>query len=580
MGNVRAHADHVHVHVAEEDDVARKVRHRLAGQRAHDARPDLVAAAAQGRKALDAARPAVVRRMEARIEFRRRRFDAQQIARRARRAPAPVDVFLLLAKRKRHTEVEVRDGAQAVLDEGRVRLALDLAALEDEGGVARPRIDFGHAQDVRDGEAIAVEGRVRTADAAVETVLCADVADLDEAAHRDARPRDAALLRVGGRIDGTPFGGILQRDKARQVVHGEVARTRLCAGENLFEGGVHESLDAVVPVLEDDFLSVRPDGVVDLLRTAPVGERELRDIRLVLLLEDGVAAGRHARTGAHVVRRHLHDVVAERRRLARRNRHAALRKDDAEGEHHHVDILLRHLARRHEAPFHAAEARKGELHLRFIALLHQVEGVRAERSRLGAPRRETEQERAAERAETRPAGAQLRPEPPFVAGLRSGGMEIAVPLGIVRLLEAGERFVARLEHRPVALLALRRDFEGEVREHLLEKPPHLAEALHRVDARILARDDEQAVDARRADRLGLPADLVERQVAAHGALVLDAEVAVAAGVDARVADVERRVDAHRLAVVLDAGETRLLPHRVHERIGGGGEEVRFIMLPL
>ena len=95
-----------------------------------------------------------------------------------------------------------------------------------------------------------------------------------------------------------------------------------------------------------------------------------------------------------------------------------------------------------------------------------------------------------------------------------------------------------------------------------------------VDTRILARDHEQGVDAAGADRLRFAADLVEREVAAHRARMLDAEVAVAAGVDARVADVERRVHAHRLAVVAAARLLRPLAHRVHERIRRRRDEVQ------
>ena len=100
--------------------------------------------------------------------------------------------------------------------------------------------------------------------------------------------------------------------------------------------------------------------------------------------------------------------------------------------------------------------------------------------------------------------------------------------------------------------------------------------LDRIHLRILACDDEEVVNSARTYRLGLDLDFVKRQVAPHGASVLAAEVAVAAVVDARVADVERRIDAHRLAVVLDPRETGLAAHLLHERIRRRRDEVQQI----
>ena len=116
-------------------------------------------------------------------------------------------------------------------------------------------------------------------------------------------------------------------------------------------------------------------------------------------------------------------------------------------------------------------------------------------------------------------------------------MEVLVLLLVVRLLEARKRLEARLEHRAVAFLALRRDFQGEVREHRLQEARDVAEVLDGIDLRVLSRDDEEVVDSARANRLRLEADLVQREVAPHGARVLAPKVAVPAVVDARVADV-------------------------------------------
>ena len=119
-----------------------------------------------------------------------------------------------------------------------------------------------------------------------------------------------------------------------------------------------------------------------------------------------------------------------------------------------------------------------------------------------------------------------------------------------------------------------RDFQGEVREHRLQEPRDVAEVLDGIDLRVLSRDDEEVVDSARANRLRLEADLAQRQVAPHGARVLAPKVAVPAVVDARVADVERSVDAHRLAVVLDPREAGLAAHLVHERIRRRRDEVQ------
>ena len=87
-------------------------------------------------------------------------------------------------------------------------------------------------------------------------------------------------------------------------------------------------------------------------------------------------------------------------------------------------------------------------------------------------------------------------------------MEVLVLLLVVRLLEARKRLETRLEHRAVAFLALRRDFEREVGEHRLQEARYVAEVLDGVDLRVLARDDEEVIDSARANRLGLDADFV------------------------------------------------------------------------
>ena len=148
MGNVGPHADHVGVDVVEKNDVAGEILKRLPRQAHHHASPHLVPAAAQGAQALDAPVERTVRRMEHGVERGIGGLDAQEVARRTGGAPAAVRFLRLLAEAERHAEMQRGNRVEDVLDEPRVRLALDLARLDHDrpvarrGGEARARDDL------------------------------------------------------------------------------------------------------------------------------------------------------------------------------------------------------------------------------------------------------------------------------------------------------------------------------------------------------------------------------------------------------------------------------------------------------
>ena len=233
MRDERTHADHVDVERRIEFDVARQVGHGLPRQRAHHARADLVTRPAQRTQAFDAALPAAGRGMELRIERGAGRLDAQQVARRARRAPAGEDLFGLLAQRERHAHPERRETAQDVLDEGRVRLRLDLAALNDQRDVAHRLRLLGAGDNLVRRERVAPHVRVRPANAAVVAVLRADVARLDETAHGDALPAAPELQRVRRGIERGKIAGILQGEQKLQLAGRQRAGRLRRLGEHL-----------------------------------------------------------------------------------------------------------------------------------------------------------------------------------------------------------------------------------------------------------------------------------------------------------------------------------------------------------
>ena len=183
--DVRSHADHVEVQIPEEQDVPGEVVERLPRQAAHDAAADLVAAFPQQAQAVDAALEAVVRRVELRVELGAGGLDAQQIAVRARGAPAGVGLLRLLAQRKRDADrapAEFVDLAEDAFDEGGVLLGGDFARLEDERAIAQIDVSAHGAQDGLLVEFEAADAVVALADAAVVAVLGADVAHFDDPA--------------------------------------------------------------------------------------------------------------------------------------------------------------------------------------------------------------------------------------------------------------------------------------------------------------------------------------------------------------------------------------------------------------
>src|SRR5574344_275812 len=174
--------------------------------------------------------------MQRRVEVRIRSLDPEQVARRPRRLPAAIDLLGLLAERQRDAEIVFREPAEALLDERGVSLSLELAALQDDRGVAEVLIDLTKPLDIVRRELIALDFGVGLADSAVGAVLGADVAELDDAAHRDKLPAVSALEPVGRLADDAALLGIGQRNDPRQLSDGEVSRTHQGASDDLGDG--------------------------------------------------------------------------------------------------------------------------------------------------------------------------------------------------------------------------------------------------------------------------------------------------------------------------------------------------------
>ena len=119
-----------------------------------------------------------------------------------------------------------------------------LAALEDEGAESQLVALFAGREDVLLGEAVAVAMGISRADTAVETVVLADIADLNEAADVDGVAVDHQPLghglfgQVGGGLGGAAVyegdvvgvGQALSRrqliDTGKEISHGELPSPR------------------------------------------------------------------------------------------------------------------------------------------------------------------------------------------------------------------------------------------------------------------------------------------------------------------------------------------------------------------
>ena len=102
--------------------------------------------------------------------------------------PASVGFFRLLSERKRDSEASVvdfldfPDQALDPLDEGRIAA---LAALQGHGTVAQLVGQMGAIEDFLVAETVALHPRIPAPQPAVEAVLLADIAELDEPPQMD-----------------------------------------------------------------------------------------------------------------------------------------------------------------------------------------------------------------------------------------------------------------------------------------------------------------------------------------------------------------------------------------------------------
>ena len=102
--------------------------------------------------------------------------------------PAPVGLLRLLSERKRDAEASIvdfldfPDQALDPFNEGRIAA---LAALQGHGPVSQFVGQAGAIEDFPVAEAVAFHPRVPAPQAAVEAVLLADIAELDESPQMD-----------------------------------------------------------------------------------------------------------------------------------------------------------------------------------------------------------------------------------------------------------------------------------------------------------------------------------------------------------------------------------------------------------
>ena len=229
VDDVRAHADHVDVHVPVKEDVIGQVFDGLAGQADHVARPYLVTDAAQAVETVFADLPAVVAvlGMEGRVERRITRLDAQEIAVGTGLEPAAVRIFRLFADAEGQAQfavaqfLDVPHKAFDVVDEFFV---LSFTGLERQGAVAVLPGPAGHGQDVIARRIEAFHFVVALADAAVFAVFDAVIGKFDEAPVIDDAADISGLDGIRRVIQGLQLIGISDAEKFYQVISG----FRLC----------------------------------------------------------------------------------------------------------------------------------------------------------------------------------------------------------------------------------------------------------------------------------------------------------------------------------------------------------------
>ena len=207
-----------HFLFCEELNVGGKIVDCLPRKSAHDSAAHLISVPAKRTQAPPAATPGMSGWMQSCIQFGTGRLDPQQIAVGAGVAPPAVCVVRLFAKTQRDAESVAEPlpyPTKDTLDECRVLLTLNLARLENKVPVTGLERQFGAPHDLIRRHPVAMDIPVVSANAAVETVLGADVAALDETAQRDSPSHLTALHIIRG---GKQFPGVGPFQEPNQIL--------------------------------------------------------------------------------------------------------------------------------------------------------------------------------------------------------------------------------------------------------------------------------------------------------------------------------------------------------------------------
>ena len=213
--------DHLRAEIMQEMQFVREHFRRLAGAPDHEPRADLIADPAQVVETADAFLPRLTRRMEFCVMFGRRRFVAQEIAVRACVEPRLVHGARAFADRERDRAVRERRTDRRDQPGHRVVGKTEvLAALQDERPEAVPVPVPAAVQDDFRREPVARNGAVARADAAVETVVAAEVREFDESADEDVAPVMRLTRPARGGEKRLPFRARMPGDEPGQFGFG------------------------------------------------------------------------------------------------------------------------------------------------------------------------------------------------------------------------------------------------------------------------------------------------------------------------------------------------------------------------
>jgi hypothetical protein len=138
------------------------------------------------------------------------------------------------------------DLAQQLLDKERMRLGLNLAGLQHDGAVLQGDVALYSFENLRLIELVALEDAVVAAYAAVEAVLGADVAHLDDAAQTHHPAYVAHLHLVGGGIDFALSAGVALCQQQGELVACQGMGLAHCPCQN-FRNPTHAPLSMIPP---------------------------------------------------------------------------------------------------------------------------------------------------------------------------------------------------------------------------------------------------------------------------------------------------------------------------------------------